>query len=258
MATFIQQQPLQMNPVFEHRLIPTFYLDSGCPTPAAYKASVSDPDTMTYEQAMADCENVQEWRKAMDIEIKALESLGSWQEVDISDAKTRIIPGTWVFKVKRTPDGEIKKRKARFCCRGDLQEDDFQTFAPVVSWTSVRFFLVLTTVLGWTTCSIDFSSAFLQAALPSPIWVHLPRGFRSARVGKTCLRLNKSQYGLTVAPRLWHQHLLKALLEMGFTPSAQDQCLLYTKDILIIVYVDDVGVAAPTSARIDQFVQELK
>jgi hypothetical protein len=247
-----------MNQVFEHRLIPTFYLDSGCPTPAAYKASINDPDTMTYDQAMADREHVDEWRKAMVIEISALESLGSWDEVDISDAKSRIIPGTWVFKVKRTPDGEIKKRKARFCCRGDLQEDDFLTFAPVVSWTSVRFFLVLTTVLSWTTCSIDFSSAFLQAVLPSPIWVHLPRGFRSSRAGKTCLRLNKSQYGLTVAPRLWYQHLISALKDMGFTQSTQDQCLLYKKEMLIIIYVDDVGVAAPSSALIDEFVQELK
>jgi hypothetical protein len=207
---------------------------------------------------MADREHVEEWKKAMATEISTLESLDSWVEVDVSDAQSRIIPGTWVFKIKRTPDGDIKKRKARFCCRGDLQEDDFQTFAPVVSWTSVRFFLVLTTVLGWTTCSIDFSSAFLQAVLPSPIWVHLPRGFRSSRQGKTCLRLNKSQYGLTVAPRLWYQHLIAALKEMGFSQSTQDQCLLYKRDILIIVYVDDVGVAAPTSVLIDEFVSELK
>jgi histone deacetylase 1/2 len=149
-------------------------------------------------------------------------------------------------------------RKARFCCRGDLQEDDFETFAPVVSWTSVRFFLVLTMVIDWVTCSIDFSSAFLQADLPSPIWVHLPRGFHSSRPGKTCLRLNKSQYGLTVAPRLWYQHLLAALKDMGFTQSTQDACLLYKQDLLLIVYVDDVGIAAPASTLIDQFVSDLK
>jgi hypothetical protein len=93
---------------------------------------------MTYEQAMADIDHIDEWKKVMQIEISALESLGSWDEVDISDAKSRIIPGTWVFRVKRTPDGDIKKRKARFCCRGDMQKDDFETFAPVVSWTCIR------------------------------------------------------------------------------------------------------------------------
>ena len=181
-------------------ILPTLLLDSGCSTSAAaYKASLSDPDTMTYEQAMADVAHIDEWKKAMQAEITSLESVGSWEEVDVSDAKSRIIPGTWVFRVKRTPDGDVKKRKARFCCRGDLQEDEFETFAPVVSWSSVRLFLVLNMVIGWTTCSIDFSSAFLQADLPSSIWVHLPRGFTSEQSGKTCLRLKKSQYGLTVA-----------------------------------------------------------
>jgi hypothetical protein len=247
-----------MAPIFAHRYIPTLFHDTGCSTPAAYKASLSDPDTMTYEQAMSDTEHIADWKKAMQIEISALESLGSWEEVDVSNAKSRIIPGTWVFKVKRTPDGDIKKRKARFCCRGDMQEDDFETFAPVVSWTSVRFFLVLNMVIGWTNCSIDFSSAFLQADLPSPIWVHLPRGFTSNKPGKTCLCLKKSQYGLTVAPRLWYQHLITALKDMGLKQSKQDACLLYKKNLLIIVYVDDVGVAAPSSDLIDQFVADLK
>ena len=213
---------------------------------------------MTYEQAMRDTAHIQEWRKAMQIEISQLEAINSWDEVDISDAKSKIIPGTWVFRDKRTPDGEIKKCKARFCCRGDLQEDTFETFAPVVSWTSVHLFLVLTTILHWSTCSLDFTNAFMQALLSSPIWVHLPRGYCSQCPGRTCLRLKKSQYGLTVAPRLWFQHLLTALQDLGFTQSKQDQCLLYKKDCLVIVYVDDVGVAAPNPDLIDKFVMDLK
>jgi hypothetical protein len=45
---------------------------------------------------------------------------------------------------------------------------------------------------------------------------------------------------------------------MGLQQSKQDPCLLYKKDLLIIVYVDDVGVAAPSSDLIDQFVADLK
>ena len=55
---------------------------------------------MTYEQAMRDTAHIQEWRKAMQIEISQLEAINSWDEVDISDAKSKIIPGTWVFCVK--------------------------------------------------------------------------------------------------------------------------------------------------------------
>jgi hypothetical protein len=30
-----------------------------------------------------------------------------------------VLPSTWAFKIKRYPDGRVKKFKARFCARGD-------------------------------------------------------------------------------------------------------------------------------------------
>jgi hypothetical protein len=240
---------------FGLQYVPTVFHGS---SPVAYKAALSDPDTMTFEQAMADREHQHEWLDAMQKEISSFEALGTWDEVDISDAKTKIIPGTWVLRCKRSPDGEIKKRKARYCCRGDLQEGDFDTFAPVVAWTSVRLFLVLSMTIEWVTCSIDFSNAFLQAELVDPVWIHLPRGFHSTRPGKTCLRLKKSQYGLSIAPRLWFEHLSAALTNMGLTPSTQDKCLLFKRDLMVIVYVDDVGLSAPNMRIIDEFIAELE
>ena len=108
-------------------------MDSGCVSPAAYKAAINDPDTMTYEQTMQDTNHIQDLQNAMTIEISQFEAINSWDEVNILDTKLKIIPGTWVFRVKWTPDGEIKKQKARFCCQGNLREDTFKTFTPVVS-----------------------------------------------------------------------------------------------------------------------------
>ena len=51
-----------------------------------------------------------------------------------------VIDSTWAFKLKRYHDGLIKKFKARFCARGDQQIkgiDFFETYAPVVQWTTV-------------------------------------------------------------------------------------------------------------------------
>ena len=81
-------------------------------------------------------------------EISSLESKGTWVEVPLSDAKTKILPGTWVFKVKHSPNGEIKKYKACYCVCSDFQEGDFETFAPVVAWSTVQMFLVLSIILG--------------------------------------------------------------------------------------------------------------
>ena len=143
----------------------------------ANKASVSNPNTLSFEEAMSDVENIQNWMRAAEAEIKSLEKNGTWKEVPTADAMSRILPGSWVFRRKRTPDGAISKYKARYCVRGDLQETEQETFAPVVSWSTVRLFLVLSLTLAWQTCTIDFSSAFVQAPLTDPVWIHLPRGF---------------------------------------------------------------------------------
>jgi Reverse transcriptase (RNA-dependent DNA polymerase) len=120
----------------------------------------------------------QRWVDSAVEEIRKLESINCWEEVPTSEATTKILPGTWAFRRKRTPDGAVKKWKGRYCVRGDLQERDFETFAPVVSWATVRLFLILSILLEWRTVAVDFASAFVQAPpLDEPIWIHLPRGF---------------------------------------------------------------------------------
>jgi hypothetical protein len=131
---------LDISDAYEPWNMHTMFNYFGLPFPAFCKASASDPDTLSFDQAMQDTENKEAWLDAMKEEIQQLEEHGTWDEVLISDAKNKILPLTWVLRRKRTPDGEIKKLKARICLRGDLQEGVFDTFAPVVSWTSVRIF----------------------------------------------------------------------------------------------------------------------
>jgi hypothetical protein len=226
-------------------------------TPLVYKAT-SDPDTLSFDEAMADADRIQ-WIESAHKEIKSLEENHTWKEVDVSEAKTKILPGTWVFRRKRTPDGLISKHKGRYCVRGDLQEGEFETYAPVVAFSTVRLFLVLSLTLNWYTCSIDFSNAFVQATLEEPVWIHLPRGFNSSRTGpgKTCLRLCRSLYGLSVAPKLWYEHLFAFFLADGFQQSEYDKCLLFKKDMLIIAYVDDSGIASVRKSDVDDLIKRL-
>lgn len=139
-----------------------------------------------------------------------------------------------------------------------MKEGVIETYSPVCAWTSVRMFLVLSIIFGWITVSLDFSNAFVQALLKRPVWIHIPRGYRSSQGHSTILRLIKSLYGLADAPKMWSDHLRETLLDMGFVPSAFDPCLLLRKDMMIVVYVDDCGVAAKTQAEIDAFIAELR
>ena len=237
---------------------PTFetVLPSSVPV---YKASntQSNPDIFSFDEAMKSEHRLQ-WIEAATVEIRALESFDCWEEVPFEQATTKVIPGTWVFRVKRAPDGTFKKFKARYCLRGDLQEGEFETYAPVVHFSSVRLFLAWSLLLNWCTCSVDFSNAFIQAAMTEPTFIHLPRGFRTSTGKKTCLRLKKSLYGHAQAPKLWFDHLWAALKSLGFVQSKHDKCLLFKSDIIIICYVDDLGIQAPHKRIIDKLVSDLR
>ena len=138
------------------------------------KAAASDPDTLTYDEILQDSE-LEEWKKAATNEIASLEENGTWEEVSIDQAQGTILPGTWVFRRKCAPTGHVIKHKARYCVRGDLQEVLDYAFAPVVAWSTIRMVLVFAVTQDWSLICVDFSNAFVQAKLNSPIWIHLPR-----------------------------------------------------------------------------------
>ena len=126
----------------------------------------SDPDTHTWEQAMA-FPHKMEFLAATDNEINAPVEKGTWKEDHKSNSATKILPSQWVFKIKHTPDRQIKKFKAQICLRGDPQEDSGQSnHSPLASWSTVRLFLTKLHQLQWVTTGIDFSNAFIQSYLP--------------------------------------------------------------------------------------------
>ena len=79
-----------------------------------------------------------------------------------------ILPSTWAFQCKRYPDGSIRKLKARFCAHGDKQVegiDYFDTFAPVINWTTVRLMLILTLILNLSICQVDYMAVFVHSPI---------------------------------------------------------------------------------------------
>ena len=136
---------------------------------------------------------------AMTKEVLTLESMGACEIVN-RPVRKNILPRTWALRRKRYPDGQVKKLKARFCAQGDKQikgVDLFETYAPVVSWNTVRMLLALEVHLGLASCQVDYTSAFAHADLSDEVYVEMPQGFRQD--GKV-LRLKKSLYGLRQSP----------------------------------------------------------
>ena len=106
----------------------------------------------------------EEYWKAACKEIETLESMDAWEVVD-REGDMNIIDAIWAFKLKRFPDGMVKKSKARFCARGDQQLEGiyfFETYTPVVQWTIVRMMLILEILLKLKSKQGGVPVTFLQ------------------------------------------------------------------------------------------------
>ena len=234
--------------------------------------AASAADNPTFDQAMNGPDS-EGYMKAAEIEVETLERKNTWEETDREDWMN-VLPSTWAFKCKRYPDGTIRKFKGRFCVRGDKQiqgVDFFETYAPVVNWTTVRLLLVMSILLGLATAQADYTAAFVQSPIDKPpnwdsmtkeerdksgVYVEMPRGFR--KPGKV-LRLNKSLYGLKQAPRNFFLHLKGNLEQAGFTLMTDiDPCLFVSDKVICLVYVDDCLLYSPDSRYIDETLKTLR
>ena len=94
--------------------------------------------------------------------------------------------------------------------------DDSETHAPVVQWSTVCFFVVISIHLGWMTRSVNWVNAFPQALLDKPTFMCTPRGFMNKHGEDGCLKAVQSLCGSKFAPKTWCPHLHKVLLKLGF------------------------------------------
>jgi hypothetical protein len=233
--------------------------------PAALKASKKDPDSPSFQEAMTGPYRKQ-FLEAMRTEVNKLESHRCWDVVAATNVPegAKILPTMWVFKIKRFPDGRVRRFKARLVVRGDYQvegEDCDEKYAPVVPWSTVRLMLSIAASQGLATRQVDFSNAFVQAHLneTKPIYVQAPPTFHSDAADKVVLKLNRSLYGLVQAPLYWGNHLRDALVNThGFTESQASPCLYFRDGVVILTYVDDCLFFAKDKQQIDNLLESIR
>ena len=245
---------------------------SGEWTPLALQAKAGNEDTPSWDEAMNGPYAEGYW-EACKIEYDTLIRMGVWEEV-AREPWMNVLPSTWAFRRKLFPNGEVRKLKARFCARGDRQIygiDFFDTFAPVVNWTTVRLLLTLSAQLGLATKQVDYTAAFVHAPIDLPpgydkmspeeqaragVYVEVPRGFPKPGM---VLKLKKSLYGLKQAPRNFFQHLKSKLEKVGFEQQTEvDSCLFISEKVICLVYVDDTLLYARDQKDIDEVLRKLQ
>ena len=74
-----------------------------------------------------------------------------------------VIPLTWLFRIKRKPNGDFDKFKARLVVRGHLQHDEREAHAHVMKWATIRANISFALQMKLKTRQINFDNAFVQA-----------------------------------------------------------------------------------------------
>ena len=184
---------------------------------------------------------------------------GTWEEV-VLPKKANIVTSKWVFKVKLHMDGTIDKFKARLVARGFSQIrgiDYEQTFAPTVKFDTLRLFLAIVAIEDLECHQVDVNNAFTESMLKEDIYMAAPPGLEVAH-GRV-LHILRSLYGLKQAARDWHERCVAELVKLGFRQCAADPCLLiHPNGTLLLVYVDDIGIASRKVDNINWFKSEFK
>ena len=231
--------------------------------PLAFAAS-DNPDILYWDQAMKAPDQAK-FIEAVGAELDGHEKMGNYEPVPLSQVPkgTKLIDMVWSMRRKRRiKTQEVYKWKARLNVHGGQQEHGvhyWDTYAPVVTWQTVRLFLILSILLGWQSRQLDFVMAYPQAPAEMPLYMKLPQGYkRNGITRKThALKLLRNVYSQKQAGRVWNKFMDHGMREIGFQPSHFDPCLYYRGSVVFLVYIDDCIGIGPSGPSIDQVVQDL-
>jgi len=104
--------------------------------------------------------------------------------------------------------------------RGDIQKENidyFDTYAPVISCSTIRILLTLVYNEDWSTCQVEYDNAFAQAELTDTVCVEPQQLFWPKSCKDLVLKLLTSLYGIKQAQ--WTLHEKTRIDEQGFEQS---------------------------------------
>ena len=210
-------------------------------------------EPLTYQEALNSPE-ASKWLKGMEEEVASLTKNKTWELAKLPKDR-KLLRGKWIFKIKVDANGRPCRWKARWVVKGYMQIEgiDFRdTFASVVKSETFKLIFALITLHNWECEQVDIATAFLHGNLDEEIYMEQPTGFEEGDKDDVCL-LQKTLYGLKQSPREWYKVLIQYLVDNGFRLLQSDVCVLVgLGNMIIMVYVDDIQIIAPTMDQVFQ------
>ena len=112
-------------------------------------------------------------------EFDGLEAAETFADISEVPAGSIIVESRRLLRWKDDGHGMVVRAKVRFVAKGYSQVegvDYFDTFAPIVSTTSIRLVAAMTLKIEWNLRHLDVDQAFIQSELDTEIFLKLPLG----------------------------------------------------------------------------------
>ena len=174
---------------------------------------------------------------------------------DICRSK-RIMRSSMFLTEKYDATGNFERVKARLVADGSIQEESANNHSPTAKHQSIV--MCLTDKRNRYAMIVDVTGAYLEADMDEDKYMCLDEYLTQILIsiipslakyvcnGKLYCKITKAMYGCKQSAKLWYEHLVNILKEMGFKPNAMDNCVLNGmidgKFTTIVIYVDDLMV----------------
>ncbi|KAL0298831.1 UNVERIFIED_CONTAM: Retrovirus-related Pol polyprotein from transposon RE1 [Sesamum radiatum] len=188
-----------------------------------------------------------EWKMAMDNEMFALISRGTWELVEVPP-NADIVACRWVSTLKFRADGTLEWYKARLVAKGftlTYGVDYFETFSPVARLNSIRVLFSLAVNLNWPMYQMDIKNAFLHGDLNETVYIEQPPSYvAQGEKQRMVCKLKKAIYGLKQSPRAWFDKFSRIIGEFRISRCQADHSIFVQTTkigmVILAVYVDDI------------------
>ncbi|CAI7846357.1 unnamed protein product, partial [Closterium sp. NIES-54] len=87
----------------------------------AFFSLVEMPGELATLKEALESSDAEEWKKAMESELKSIEENGTWELVELPEGR-KAITSKWLFKIKFDADGKIERYKSRLVAKGYQQK----------------------------------------------------------------------------------------------------------------------------------------
>lgn len=205
-----------------------------------------------YEEAILSSQS-NEWKAAMNEELKSLDDRNTWEIVSKPESIS-CIGSKWVYKVKTDSTGKIARYRARLVAQGFSQKKDIdysESYAPVANFSLIRMLISISISHNWIVHHLDIKCAYLYGKLKEEIYMRLPPGYKdySLKIAK----LLRPIYGLKQSGRNWNNAIDEFLIKNGFERFKANNCVYtYGNDLILTLYVDDIILFAQSIDKVNE------